>query len=146
MIGTGLQAPTVAEARRMDLVAQAGCICCWAFAELGVPCEVHHLTIGGHHGAPRRGHAFTVGICGWHHRGAWNYATWEAIGRPAGKVYAAAAVGPSYALQPNSFRRVFGNDDALLMLQSERLAQMAASFVIHPGRYADPALPEGFAP
>ena len=145
-LGTGLPAPTVAESRRMDLIVEGGCICCWEFAELGVPCEVHHLTEGGHHGQLRRGHAFTVGLCGWHHRGSWDYATWEAIGRPAGKVYASAAVGPSYARTPNAFREAFGGDDVLLQLQSRRLIQVAATYLIHPGRYADPALPGGLAP
>ena len=28
----------------------------------------------------------------------------------------------------------------------DRLAEVAATYLIHPGRYADPALPGGFAP
>lgn len=146
MISTGLPAPTVAESRRMDLIVQGGCICCWEFAELGTPCEVHHLTIGEHHGAPRRGHAFTVGICGWHHRGERPLPLCLRLQRPPTAIYLTELVGPSYARTPNDFRRAFGGDDVLLALQSRRLAVVAATYVIHPGRYADPVLPGGFAP
>lgn len=145
MIGTGLPAPTVAEARRMDLIALGGCICCWEFAEIEALCEVHHLTTGEHHGQLRRGHAFTVGLCPWHHRGAIQLGdSLSRLRHAPGQL--ANLVGPSYARQPNAFREAFGGDDALLRLQSLRLAQVAATYLIHPGRYADPVMPGGFAP
>jgi hypothetical protein len=146
MISTNLPAPTVAEALRMRLIVEGGCICCWEYAELGVPCEVHHLTIGGHHGAPRRGHAFTVGLCVWHHRG--NAPLPQAFGIHVSPTaaYLHELVGPSYARLPGTFRDTFGGDDALLRLQSLRLARVAGSYLIHPGRYADPHRPGGFAP
>lgn len=148
MIGTGLPAPTVAEARRLDLIVLGGCICCWAYAELGTPCEVHHLTVGEHHGQVRRGHAFTLGICAWHHRGQRPLPLVLAAGlqRAPSPELMADLVGPSYAIEPNAFRREFGGDEVLLQVQSRRLAEVAAQFVVHPGRYADPALPGGFAP
>ena len=145
-MSSALPAPTVAEARRMDLIVQAGCICCWEFAEFGTPCEVHHLTIGEHHGAPRRGHAFTLGICGWHHRGERPLPLALRLGRPPTAQLLTELVGPSYARTPNAFREVFGGDEVLLRLQSRRLAEVAATYLIHPGRYADPALPGGLAP
>lgn len=117
-------APTKAEALRHTLIAEGGCICCWAFGEFHTPCEIHHLTIGGHHGQKRRGHAFTVGICTWHHRGG-----------PAGMIF---SYGPSYALTPNKFREVFGDDDALLAMQARRLRQVHDSYLISPGKYACP--------
>jgi hypothetical protein len=144
MIGTGLPAPTVAQARRMDLIGEGGCICCWAFAELATPCEVHHLTIGEHHGAPRRGHAYTLGLCAWHHRGR-RPLSCGAQPSPS-RQQLLHLVGPSYAETPNDFRRVFGGDDALLVLQSQRLIVVASTYLIHPGRYADPVSPGGFRP
>lgn len=144
-MSSALPAPTRAEQLRMDLITQGGCITCWAFAEVGCVCEVHHLTIGGKHGAPRRGHAYTLGLCPWHHRGAIDPAQAQRLGvyTPAGM---AELVGASYARLPVLFRTTFGRDDALLRIQSRRLEQVAASYLIHPGRYADPALPGGFAP
>ena len=144
MIGTGLPAPTVAQARRMDLIGEGGCICCWEFAELATPCEVHHLTIGEHHGAPRRGHAYTLGLCAWHHRGR-RPLSCGAQPSPS-RQQLLHLVGPSYAETPNDFRRVFGGDDALLVLQSQRLIVVASHYLIHPGRYADPVSPGGFRP
>jgi RecA-dependent nuclease len=108
-------APTKAEAKRMDLIPEAGCLACWIVTGRLVACEVHHLTIGGKHGAPRRGHAFTVGLCGWHHRGI-----------------PPLRAGPSYAREPSAFRRQFGDDAALLQLQSRRLAVVAATYLIRP--------------
>lgn len=131
--GSALPAPTKAEALRMALVVEAGCICCWAWAQLATPCEVHHLTVGGKHGAPRRGHAFTIGACPWHHRG---------VGSPALE----AQVGPSYAAAPLPFRRAFGGDGRLLEIQSGRLAAVASTYLISRGRYADPVLPGGLSP
>lgn len=131
----------------MRLIGEAGCICCWEYAELGTACEVHHLTSGGHHGQVRRGHAYTVGLCGWHHRGAIDL---DWIPRHARRRISleslAEEFGPSYALEPNEFRRTFGGDPTLLILQSHALARVARTYVIHPGRYADPARPSGFAP
>lgn len=126
MIGTGLPAATKAEALRMRLIVEGGCICCWEFAEVATPCEVHHLTVGGKHGQLRRGHRFTVGICPWHHRG-------EAQ-MPA--TVMAGLVGPSYARQPLAFRQLFGDDEQLLRLQGLRLQQVHDSYLISPGVYA----------
>ena len=115
-------APTKAEAKRMDLIPEAGCLACWQVLHLVVLCEVHHLTVGGKHGAPRLGHAFTVGLCCWHHRG-------EAAG---GIVASRLMLGPSYAREPFAFRERFGRDDRLLVLQAERLDVLASTYLIRP--------------
>ena len=145
-MSSALPAPTVAEARRMDLIVQGGCICCWDFAELGSACEVHHLTEGGKHGQPRRGHAFTLGLCPWHHRGVVDGYAARLLGEDVSPAILLDRVGPSYAQQPSAFRREFGGDDRLLELQSARLVIVCAQYLIHPGRYADPARTGGFAP
>jgi hypothetical protein len=134
---SALPAPTKAEKLRMDLIVEGGCVCCLQFAGLVCLCEVHHLTVGGKHGAPRLGHAHTVGLCVWHHRG--NPYPWP-------EATMAGLVGPSYAREPSEFRRVFGGDEGLLRLQSARLAVVVSWYLIPPGRYADPALPGGFGP
>lgn len=115
-------APTKAEAKRMDLIPYAGCLACWLAIGQCVFCEVHHLTIGGKHGAPRRGHAFTIGLCTWHHRGGSEHQSFVML----------AHVGPSYAKQPTAFRERFGQDDALLVLQAQRLAALASTYLIRP--------------
>lgn len=143
MFGTGLPAPTVAQQLRMDLIVEACCIACIAcgFRE---PCEVHHLTVGGKHGQPRRGHAYTIGLCPWHHRGAVSLAVYDRLGvHTRGRLV--DLIGPSYALQPFVFRGSFGDDDKLLAVQSVELARVASTYVVPRRGYADPVLPGGIA-
>lgn len=130
MIGTGLPAPTRAESLRMDLIVDGGCLACAAFAELFVPCEVHHLTVGGKHGAPRLGHSFTVGLCCWHHRGV-PWPDWQAH-------RVENLVGPSYALTPSRFRAVYGGDRVLMALQRLKLREVADRYFPPRGVWADP--------
>ena len=111
-------APTKAEQVRMDLIPECGCLACWQILLRKIVCEVHHLTVGGKHGAPRLGHAFTIGLCDWHHRGVGSGLR--------------AEFGPSYAREPFAFRERFGRDDRLLVLQAERLAVVAATYLIRP--------------
>lgn len=115
--------PTKAEALRHRLIVEGGCIACWLYAELHTPCEVHHLTTGGKHGQLRRGHAFTIGICPWHHRGV-------------GRTSLIASVGPSFFHTPRTFREVFGTDDELLVVQAKILRQVHGTYLISPGIYA----------
>lgn len=136
-MSSALPAPTKAEALRMRLIVECGCIACWWFAERTAWCEVHHLTVGGKHGAPRLGHAFTVGLCLWHHRGQLGSLSARSMARE---------FGPSYAIEPALFRRRVGRDEGLLRLQSRRLADVVATYVLSPGRYADPHLPGGLSP
>lgn len=106
--------PTVAQQQRMDAITEIGCIVAYSLGiDLGdrpIPAEVHHLTVGGKHGAKRRGHDFTIGLNPWSHRG-----------EPFGGMSAARCeelFGPSYALQPRKFRQEVGSDDYLLDLQN----------------------------
>lgn len=94
--------------QRFAAIKEIGCIACRMYGFGYVACEVHHLTVGGKHGAPRRGHEYTVGLCTYHHRG-------EADGY-------GHARGPSYAKAPKAFRATFGPDEDLLAKQNELIA------------------------
>lgn len=121
---SALPGPLKGEALRMRLIAEGHCVCCVAFANVFCFPEVHHLTMGGRHGAPRLGHAFTVGLCGWHHRGV-------------GNASLVLTLGPSYARQPAPFRARW-SDTQLLVLQAAELARVVSTYLIHPGPYACP--------
>ena len=114
-------APTKLEGVRLYLIPEAGCVACWLAIQRVVFCEVHHLTVGGKHGAPRLGHAFTIGLCSWHHRGETHLPLRQRI-----------RLGPSYAKLPVEFRETFGRDDVLLRVQRERLAVLASTYLIRP--------------
>ena len=100
--------------QRMRAIPGLGCLACRQQGFGLVLAEVHHLTLGGRHGQLRRGDRYTVGLCPWHHRGVVMRHGWT----PAEM---AACYGPSYAIEPNKFRRVFGSDDALLLAQDQAL-------------------------
>lgn len=107
--------PTAAQQARMDAITEIGCIVAHSLGLGHVPCEVHHLTVGGKHGAKRRGHDFTVGLNSWSHRG-----------EPFGGMSAETCerlFGPSYAKQPRRFRQEIGSDDYLLDLQNTLIEQ-----------------------
>lgn len=107
--------PTLAQQRRMDTITDIGCIVCAALGHGYMPCQVHHLLVGGKHGQKRRGHDFTIGLCPWHH-----------VGEPmAGLSHSACAdrYGPSYAREPRRFRAEIGRDDYLLDLQNTLIDQ-----------------------
>ncbi len=108
--GRSTSNPTAAQRQRMDAITDIGCIVAHSLGLGFVPCEVHHLTVGGKHGQKRRGHDFTVGLNSWSHRG-----------EPFGGMSAARCeelFGPSYARQPRKFRQDVGTDDYLLDLQN----------------------------
>ncbi|WP_329768936.1 Ref family recombination enhancement nuclease [Stenotrophomonas maltophilia] len=108
--GRSTRKPTIAQQQRMDAITEIGCIVCDALGHGFMPCQVHHLLVGGKHGQKRRGHAFTIGLCPWHH-----------VGEPmAGLSHSACAdrYGPSYAREPRRFRQEIGTDDYLLDLQN----------------------------
>lgn len=99
------------QVRRFELLRRNGCHLCRMLdysPQAGVT-EVHHLTVGGKHGAPRMGHDFTIPLCGWHHRGVIRPGT-----RGFDADYMATLYGPSYALTPKAFRREYGDDLVLL--------------------------------
>lgn len=115
-LGCG-KAPTKSEAARMLAIREAGCIASRIRGLGFVPCEVHHLTVGGKHGQKRRGHGKSVGLSPWHHRGV----------VPEGwtKARARKVFGPSYALEPRAFREEFGDDEQLLAYQEALLRSSA---------------------
>ncbi|WP_369913908.1 Ref family recombination enhancement nuclease [Xanthomonas sp. NCPPB 3005] len=116
--GRSTSTPTRAQQARFDVIRDIGCIVAHSRGLGYVPAEIHHLTIGGKHGAPRRGHDYTVGLNSWSHRG-----------EPFGGMSAAqceALFGPSYARQPRAFREQIGRDDYLLDLQNTLIEQHTA--------------------
>lgn len=122
--GRSTGTPTKAEAARMDAIAGSDCLACLIRQQQGLqgsvmPATVHHLTIGGRHGQKRRGHRYTVGLCAWHHQG---YCPEAIDPRSMAELF-----GPSYALSPAAFRREIGNDDLLLSMQDEILAESQAA-------------------
>lgn len=130
-------APTVAEALRMRLIGEGCCIACAAEGWFGVLCEVHHLTTGDRHGQVRMGHAYTVGLCGWHHRGEIPLNLAISLGRGAA-ARVAVVLGPSYAVQPAAFRDRYGGIPGLLALQATEIHRVARTYVISPRGYACP--------
>lgn len=105
---------TEADAARFEVIHRIGCVACRKHRGIIVPCEIHHLTGGGHHGQKRRGHQFTIGLCAWHHRG---------VGVERDLL---PRFGPSYARQPKVFREVIGTDAELLKLQNHLIATLEA--------------------
>ncbi|MBH1839362.1 hypothetical protein I5W21_06830 [Stenotrophomonas maltophilia] len=108
--GRSTDNPTIAQQARMDAITDLGCIVAHALGLGYVPCEVHHLTVGGRHGQKRRGHDFTIRLNPWSHRG-----------EPFGGMSAARCeqlFGLSYARQPRKSRQEVGSDDYLLDLQN----------------------------
>lgn len=98
------------EKRRMETIAELGCLCCWIRADWNpdnyVPgrAEVHHM-IQGH---KRLGHDHTIGLCAWHHRG-----------EPGAfsKTQATEHFGPALSEGTRPFHAHWGSDKHLLQLQ-----------------------------
>jgi hypothetical protein len=85
--------------------------------------EVHHLLDGG----VRRGHAFTVGLCPWHHRGVIHIFNPPDVyeRNPDENRIAKMNIkyGPSLYHDAHSFHALYGSDDELLAFQNELLAR-----------------------
>lgn len=100
---------------RLFLVRQMPCIACqlWGVHHQPNKTEAHHLNLDGKAGQKRRGDAFTIPLCRWHHQG---------IKRGAIDTKAMTALyGPSLKLQSKAFRLAFGRDDDLLALVNDQL-------------------------
>jgi hypothetical protein len=102
---------TKAQVARFEAIHRTGCIACRKRGKVR-PATIHHLTIGGRHGAPRRGHDFTIGLCDWHHLGC------------GPRVEMTEKLGPSYYHQARAFREEFGQDDELLAMQNDLIARL----------------------
>lgn len=101
--------PTKAEAARLAQLSNMPCVACMLGGKVQFQrCEIHHLLSGGR----RRGHAATVPLCAWHHRG-----------EPAQYTarYMTAVYGPSLARAPKLFRATYGTDDKLLEAVNRKL-------------------------
>jgi hypothetical protein len=103
--------PTKAEAQRLHRLHDLPCICC--HAEQGLmqpfPTEAHHLLSGN----KRKGHAYTIPLCSWHHAGTAIY------GWMTGDM--AIRFGPSLALNSKKFHETYGSDELLLRATNELL-------------------------
>lgn len=94
--------PTKSESARMARIKQLRCVACWDTPFCCGVTEIHHLLSGGR----RRGHAFSVPLGVWHHRG---------IPLPSYSLIEATAIfGPSLRLSSRAFHERYGTDDELL--------------------------------
>lgn len=110
----------MADGMRDDLrdfaIREIGCLCCWLAGVGFTPAEKHHqLSTGLHGNGCRLGEQATIGLCGWHHRGA------AAVGSAVAPMWLERC-GPSLADHPRAFRDHFGSDVELLAAQNELLA------------------------
>jgi len=65
MMSKNMPRPTAAEKRRMDLFRVTGCMLTWLKFGKKVPAECHHIVMLG----KRYGHAYTIPLSSWYHRG-----------------------------------------------------------------------------
>jgi hypothetical protein len=115
-----LPPPTAEQKRREALIRERGCVACMMAAlypQCG-PTEIHHLTIGDKHGAPRLGHDFTVGLGAWHHRGV-------VLEEVPLETHMEVMYGPSFAVTPKAFRNEYGDGARLLEYQNETIGWTA---------------------
>ncbi len=107
--------PTKSEAERMDRVKNGPCLACQIWGKsTKMTVEVHHQTKHGR----TLGHAFTVGLCHFHH---------QAKLLPRGfdsRKAAAAEFGPSYADGREPWEKEFGTDEELLTMQNLLLERL----------------------
>lgn len=107
--------PTKADLQRFDALYALGCIACF-LRTLGFRYpEIHHLNLDGKAGQKRRGHQYTIPLCGWHHVGKVDFGR-SSLGM-------AEKYGPSLAKQSKRFREIFGTDDVLLERVNKMLAE-----------------------
>ena len=125
--------PTKAQQARQDAQRLHGCAMCH-LRGCAQPnqTEIHHLTTGDLHGQKQRGQDFTVGLCGWHHRGDprdfESYGGACRIERDMRNGY-----GPSFALHKRAFMdelsRALGERsmEALMRWQDSRIGNRRAA-------------------
>lgn len=106
-----LKEPTSAISRkarfiRFEKLKALGCIACRKQGRISFPVDIHHLNLGGRAGNKRRGDAYTIPLCLWHHRGV--------VGSPRATVQTRQLLGPSLAKQSKAFRAQYGTDEELL--------------------------------
>lgn len=109
------KAPTAAERARFEALHEIGCICCRKRGFSSWPVEIHHLLSGNR----RRGHAQTIPLCAWTHRGVvlpgWSMSSMTDV------------FGPSLAHGSKPFHAAFGSDDSLLAEVNALIEQRRAA-------------------
>ena len=95
--------------KRSPLIHALPCVCC-AIEGVDQPnrTEEHHLNSGGLMGKKRRGDAYSIPLCGWHHRGELPMDMLITDGQDT--------YGPSFALTAKKFRERYHGDDFLLSI------------------------------
>lgn len=96
--------PNASDVKRFEAIKSLGCLAC---RKLNLPMfcgptEAHHLLSGGR----RRGHAQTIPLGAWHHRGA----IWYSLN----SAQMTEQFGPSLAKGSKLFHERFGSDEELL--------------------------------
>jgi hypothetical protein len=110
--------PSAAQRRRLDAISKMVCVAC-SIAGQRQPnrTEVHHLVDRGSRRLSGE-HDATIGLCGWHHRGA--IPPWP-------KMQLARAVltyGPSMALQKRAFVERYGTERDMLAITNQKLLEV----------------------
>jgi hypothetical protein len=111
-------------------IRDIGCVASAIWAEMQgitrgpVPCEKHHLNEGDQPGRKRRGEQYTVGLSQWSHVGRC-FCTGAITDCPVCK----ASFGPSWRHHKREFLDTFGDGDALLAIQNEKIARWARGTV-----------------
>lgn len=105
-----------AREHRFRRLKEIGCYPCWTQGLMNVYPEIHHLNLGGKAGQKRRGDAFTIPLCTWHHQGQ------PLDGFTVSQTREIR--GPSLKLESKAFRERFGSDDAQLAKTNELITKL----------------------
>jgi hypothetical protein len=111
-------------------IRDIGCVASAIWAERNgivrgpVPCEKHHLNEGDQPGRKRRGEKYTVGLSQWSHVGRC-----FCTGAITDCQECKASYGPSWRHHKREFLDTFGDGDALLAIQNEKIARWARGTV-----------------
>ena len=97
-------------------IRESGCVCCGLQGLGNVPCEKHHLNAHDIPGGKRRGEAFTVGLCQWHHVGRC-----ACDGSMSDCPFCKFMRGPSWRYHKREFIDAYGDGDSLLAEQNKQL-------------------------
>lgn len=97
-------------------IRDLGCTCCHLSEVANVPCEKHHLNENDQPGSKRRGEAYTVGLCRWHHTG---HCHCTGVRRDCAICH--AQYGPSWYWHKREFLDLYGSGDNLLAEQNARI-------------------------
>jgi hypothetical protein len=97
-------------------IRDLGCTACALYGVYPLPVDKHHLNAHDQPGGKRRGEAYTVGLCRWHHTGHC-FTTGAITDCPE----CMTRLGPSWRHHKRAFINRFGDGDALLTEQNKRL-------------------------